>query len=174
MGFGLITDSTFVLEKNTLTMSFLRYRQMRILSHLNLVGPSIQFTFNLNVHQKERCLPLLDLNVHRTHRGNLEISICRKLLDTEKYLTFDSHWPPFCRKVPRLSRLQSMVSVFLPKIRHLTSHSSFPYALVGNIWPSGWTVSGWHSLCSQRKTGIRELWILLQGYYHQRFTHLLH
>ena len=25
------------------------------------------------------------------------------------------------------------------KIRHLTSRSSFSYALVGNIWPSGWT-----------------------------------
>ena len=54
----------------------------RLLSHLNSVGPSIQFTFNLNVHQNERCLPFLDLNVHRTDRANLETSIYRKLTHT--------------------------------------------------------------------------------------------
>ena len=50
----------------------------RLLPHLNSVGPSIQFTFDLNVHEHERCLPLLDLNVHRTDRANLETSIYRK------------------------------------------------------------------------------------------------
>ena len=72
----------------------------RLLSHLNSVGPSIQFTFDLNVHENERCLPFLDLNVHRTDRANLETSIYRKSTHTDKYLSFDSHHP-FCHEVPR-------------------------------------------------------------------------
>ena len=47
----------------------------RILSHLNSVGQSIQFTLE---REKDRHLPFLDLNVSRCVQGNLEKSVYRK------------------------------------------------------------------------------------------------
>ena len=42
-------------------------------------------------------LSFLDLNVYRSHRGNLETSVYRKPTHTDKYLAFDSHHP-ICHK----------------------------------------------------------------------------
>ena len=60
----------------------------RLLSHLNSVELSIQFTLEL---EKDRNLPFLDLNVSRGVRGNLETNVQRKPTHTDKYLAFDSH-----------------------------------------------------------------------------------
>ena len=62
----------------------------RLLSHLNSVEPSIQFTFE---RREDRNLPFLDLNVSRGVQGNLETRVYRKTTHTDKYLAFDSHHP---------------------------------------------------------------------------------
>ena len=66
----------------------------RLLSHLNSLEPSIQFTLG---REKDRYLLFLDLNVSRGVQGNLETSFHRKLTHTDKYLAFDSHHP-ICHK----------------------------------------------------------------------------
>ena len=66
----------------------------RLLSHLNSVEPSIQFTLE---REKDRHLPFLDLNVSRGVQGNLETSVYCKSTYTDKYLAFDSHHP-ICHK----------------------------------------------------------------------------
>ena len=43
-----------------------------LLSHLNLIELYIQFAFEC---ENERCLPFLDLNIHRGDRGNPETSV---------------------------------------------------------------------------------------------------
>ena len=60
----------------------------RLLSHLNSVEPSIQFSLE---HEKDRQLPFLDLNVSRSEQGNLETSVYRKPTHTDKHLAFDFH-----------------------------------------------------------------------------------
>ena len=49
------------------------------------------------IDENDRRLSFLDLNVYRTHRGNLETSVYRKPTHTDKYLAFDSHHP-ICHK----------------------------------------------------------------------------
>ena len=51
----------------------------RLLSHLNSLEPSIQFTLEC---EKDRHLPFLDLNVSRGVQGNLETSVYRKPIHT--------------------------------------------------------------------------------------------
>ena len=63
----------------------------RLLSHLNSVEPSIQFTLE---REKDRHLPFLDLNVSRGVQGNLETSVYHKPTPTDKYLAFH----PICHK----------------------------------------------------------------------------
>ena len=58
----------------------------RLLSHLNSVEPSIQFTLE---REKDRHLPFLDLNVSRGVQGNLETSVYCKPAHTDKYLAFE-------------------------------------------------------------------------------------
>ena len=60
----------------------------RLLSHLNSVKPSIQFILE---REKDRHLPLLDLNVSKGIQGTLETSVYRKPTHIDKYLAFDSH-----------------------------------------------------------------------------------
>ena len=66
----------------------------RLLSHLNSVEPSVQFTLE---REKDRNLPFLDLNVSSGVQGNLETSVYRKPTHTDKYLEVDAHHP-ICHK----------------------------------------------------------------------------
>ena len=66
----------------------------RLLSHLNSVELSIQFTLE---REKDRHLPFLYLNVSRGVQGNLETSAYRKPTHTDKYIALDSHHP-ICHK----------------------------------------------------------------------------
>ena len=66
----------------------------RLLSHLNSVEPSIQFTLE---REKNRYKPFLDLNVSSWVQGNIETSVYRKPARIDKYLAFDFH-RPICHK----------------------------------------------------------------------------
>ena len=82
----------------------------RLLSHLNSVEPSIQFTLE---REKDRHFPFLDLNVSRGVQGNLETSVYRKSTHTNKYLAFNSHHP-VCRK-------KTVAKTLLKRVEYLPS-----------------------------------------------------
>ena len=82
----------------------------RLLSDLNLLEPSIQFTPE---RDKDRHFPFLDLNVSRGVQGNLETSVYRKSTHTNKYLAFNSHHP-ICHK-------KSVAKTLLRRVEYLPS-----------------------------------------------------
>ena len=75
------------------------------LSHLNLTEPSIQCFFE----HEERCLPFIDLNVHR----KLQTRVYRKTTHTNEYLAFHFHHP-MCHK-------KSITRTLLTGAEHLPS-----------------------------------------------------
>ena len=93
-------------------MLFLRYPENeaeRLLSHLNSVESSIQFTLE---REKDRYKPFLDLNVSSWVQGNIETSVYRKPARIDKYLAFDFH-RPICHK-KSVDSQPSWVKFWLP------------------------------------------------------------
>ena len=57
---------------------------------MNSRHKNIQFTFEI---EKDGCLTMLDLVLHRTENGRINTTVFRKLTHTERYLPFMSHHP---------------------------------------------------------------------------------
>ena len=59
-------------------------------THINNNLPSIKFT----TEREENCkLPMLDIMIHRADDGKLKVTIFRKPIHTDQYLSMDSHHP---------------------------------------------------------------------------------
>ena len=83
-----------------------------LLRYLNSIEPSIQFTVEREINGN---LAFLDLNVHRTVEGKLEIDVYRKPTHTDKYLSYDSHHP--------VSHKRSVAKTLLQRAESLPSNS---------------------------------------------------
>ena len=94
----------------------------RLLSHLNSVEPSVQFTLE---REKDRNLPFLDLNVSRGVQGNLETSVYRKPTHTDKYLEVDAHHPICHKKSVAKTYLRGLTVFHLHLIRSLKRGNMF-------------------------------------------------
>ena len=90
-----VTEEVTIYRPNVSTLlssAFIRGAEAEcLLSHLNSVESSIQFTLE---REKDRHLPFLDLNVSRGVQGNLETSVYRKPTHTNKYLAFSLPYLP--------------------------------------------------------------------------------
>ena len=75
-------DDTFcILRKGTVE---------KLLSHLNSLRPTIQFTVKV---EKDRSLPFLDVLLRWKDDGSLDTTMYRKPMHTDRYLDFQSHHP---------------------------------------------------------------------------------
>ena len=59
-------------------------------THINNNLPSIKFTMEREENGK---LPMLDIMIHRADDGKLKVTIFRKPIHTDQYLSMDSHYP---------------------------------------------------------------------------------
>ena len=76
-----VDDTFFILKKGEDSI---------LLTHLNSVRPSIQFTVEV---EEKSSLPFLDCEVVRGVEGSLNIKVFRKSTHTDRYLNFRSHHP---------------------------------------------------------------------------------
>lgn len=122
-------------------MSFLRYHVNeveRLLSHLNSIGLSIQFSFE---RENEICLPFLVLNVHTTDRGNPETSQGRsKAFGMEGFLMYiacpiDNRVPEalFTRGVRGHASSENFLILGLQKWSFLDFGHKFPITSALNV-----------------------------------------
>ena len=75
-------DDTFcILKKGTVE---------GLLSHLNSLQPTIQFTVEV---ERDGSLPFLDTLLWRKEDGSLDVMVYRKPTHTDRYLNFQSHHP---------------------------------------------------------------------------------
>ena len=80
-----------------------------LLEHLNSRHKNILFTFEI---EKDGCLPMLDLVLHRTENGRINTTVFRKPTHTERYLPFTSHHPS--------SMKRSVVKSLLHRVEYIS------------------------------------------------------
>ena len=83
-----------------------------LLQPLNSIEPFMQFTVQCGTDEK---LPFLDNCVQRTIHGKLETVVYRKPTHTDKYLSFNSHYPR--------SHKKSFATTLFHRAENLTSNN---------------------------------------------------